>query len=171
MNPSPPTVSRLPTGRPGVFLRREIPRGRLHDPGQRRGENALPLLALPLRRTPPHPPVGHFVNRPLAASQAELLPEDYPLLEERIQVLEKEQVELINVPVPEFEDGDPANIVHDFQRVRRRPLTMRRALLDGMQPTSCFTGNRKNLPTVDFGGQSVDAALCVFVCFVSRRRG
>lgn len=39
-------------------------------------------------------------------------------LQEHIQVLEREQVELINVPVPEFEDGDPAKIVHDFQRVR-----------------------------------------------------
>ncbi|XP_047456320.1 integral membrane protein 2Bb isoform X1 [Mugil cephalus] len=37
-------------------------------------------------------------------------------LEERIQVLEREQVELINVPVPEFDNGDPADIVHDFQR-------------------------------------------------------
>ncbi|XP_077473175.1 integral membrane protein 2B-like [Stigmatopora argus] len=37
-------------------------------------------------------------------------------LEERIQVLEREQVALINVPVPEFEDSDPADIVHDFQR-------------------------------------------------------
>jgi len=42
----------------------------------------------------------------------------FPLrqLEERIRVLEREQVELINVPVPEFDDGDPADIVHDFQR-------------------------------------------------------
>ncbi|CAG5865354.1 unnamed protein product [Menidia menidia] len=38
------------------------------------------------------------------------------LLEERIQVLEREQVELITIPVPNFEDGDPADIVHDFQR-------------------------------------------------------
>lgn len=68
-----------------------------------------------------------------AASQAELLPEDYPLLEERVQVLEREQVELINVPVPEFEDGDPADIVHDFQRVRRLPLTMLFFLLDRKQ--------------------------------------
>lgn len=37
-------------------------------------------------------------------------------LQEHIQVLEWEQVELIDVPVPEFEDGDPAKIVHDFQR-------------------------------------------------------
>uniref|UniRef100_A0A3Q3SA53 Integral membrane protein 2 n=1 Tax=Mastacembelus armatus TaxID=205130 RepID=A0A3Q3SA53_9TELE len=37
-------------------------------------------------------------------------------LEERIRVLEREQVELISVPVPEFDDGDPADIVHDFQR-------------------------------------------------------
>lgn len=50
------------------------------------------------------------------------LPNQFQLrqLEERIRVLEREQVELINVPVPEFEDGDPAEIVHDFQRVRRR---------------------------------------------------
>lgn len=40
-------------------------------------------------------------------------------LQEHIQVLEREEVELINIPVPEFEDGDPANIVHDFHRVRR----------------------------------------------------
>lgn len=48
------------------------------------------------------------------------LPNQFPLrqLEERIRVLEDEQVELINVPVPEFDDGDPADIVHDFQRVR-----------------------------------------------------
>ncbi|CAL9689897.1 unnamed protein product [Knipowitschia caucasica] len=36
---------------------------------------------------------------------------------ERIQVFEEEQVELINVPVPEFDDRDPADIVHDFQRM------------------------------------------------------
>lgn len=48
-------------------------------------------------------------------------------LEERIQVLEMEQVELINVPVPEFDDGDPADIVHDFQRVRRRPSARQEA--------------------------------------------
>lgn len=46
------------------------------------------------------------------------LPNQFQLrqLEERIQVLEREQVELINVPVPEFDNGDPADIVHDFQR-------------------------------------------------------
>ncbi|XP_003976733.1 integral membrane protein 2B [Takifugu rubripes] len=37
-------------------------------------------------------------------------------LQERIQILEKEQVELVNIPVPGFGDGDPAKIVHDFQR-------------------------------------------------------
>lgn len=48
------------------------------------------------------------------------LPSQFHLrqLEETIRVLEREQVELINVPVPEFDDGDPADIVHDFQRVR-----------------------------------------------------
>ena len=40
-------------------------------------------------------------------------------LEQRIEVLEAEQVALISVPVPEFGLGDPADIVHDFQRVRR----------------------------------------------------
>ncbi|XP_075965986.1 integral membrane protein 2Bb isoform X2 [Anarhichas minor] len=46
------------------------------------------------------------------------LPNQFPLrqMEERIRVLEREQVELISVPVPEFGDGDPADIVHDFQR-------------------------------------------------------
>ncbi|XP_030613505.1 integral membrane protein 2Ba isoform X2 [Archocentrus centrarchus] len=46
------------------------------------------------------------------------LPNGYHLrqVEERIRVLEREQVELINVPVPEFEDGDPADIVHDFSQ-------------------------------------------------------
>lgn len=46
------------------------------------------------------------------------LPNHFQLrqLEERIRVLEREQVELINIPVPEFGNGDPADIVHDFQR-------------------------------------------------------
>uniref|UniRef100_G3NZ36 Integral membrane protein 2 n=1 Tax=Gasterosteus aculeatus TaxID=69293 RepID=G3NZ36_GASAC len=46
------------------------------------------------------------------------LPNQFPLrqMEERIRVLEREQVELISVPVPEFGEGDPADIVHDFQR-------------------------------------------------------
>uniref|UniRef100_A0AAQ5XYQ8 Integral membrane protein 2 n=1 Tax=Amphiprion ocellaris TaxID=80972 RepID=A0AAQ5XYQ8_AMPOC len=33
-----------------------------------------------------------------------------------IQEEDEVEVELINVPVPEFDDGDPADIVHDFQR-------------------------------------------------------
>jgi len=37
-------------------------------------------------------------------------------LQESVRVLEREQVALINVPVPEFEDTDPADIVHDFER-------------------------------------------------------
>ncbi|KAM3608361.1 uncharacterized protein V6R79_023807 [Siganus canaliculatus] len=46
------------------------------------------------------------------------LPDQFQLrqLEEQVRFLEREQVELINVPVPEFEDGDPADIIHDFQR-------------------------------------------------------
>lgn len=38
-------------------------------------------------------------------------------IEERIRILEEEQVELISVPVPEFDDSDPADIVHDFMRL------------------------------------------------------
>ncbi|KAK1169731.1 integral membrane protein 2B-like [Acipenser oxyrinchus oxyrinchus] len=37
-------------------------------------------------------------------------------IEERIRILEEDQVELINVPLPEFADSDPADIVHDFHR-------------------------------------------------------
>uniref|UniRef100_A0A3P9IP22 Integral membrane protein 2 n=1 Tax=Oryzias latipes TaxID=8090 RepID=A0A3P9IP22_ORYLA len=37
-------------------------------------------------------------------------------LEMTIRILEEEQVEIISVPVPNFEDGDPADIVHDFDR-------------------------------------------------------
>ncbi|KAI4880275.1 hypothetical protein NFI96_030711 [Prochilodus magdalenae] len=37
-------------------------------------------------------------------------------LDERVRILEEDQVELINVPVPEFSDSDPADIVHDFNR-------------------------------------------------------
>ncbi|CAL8342080.1 unnamed protein product [Boreogadus saida] len=46
------------------------------------------------------------------------LPSTYQMrqLQESVRVLEREQVALINVPVPEFEDTDPADIVHDFER-------------------------------------------------------
>ncbi|KAJ8366861.1 hypothetical protein AAFF_G00338750 [Aldrovandia affinis] len=37
-------------------------------------------------------------------------------IQETIRVLQDEEVELINVPVPEFSDSDPADIVHDFPR-------------------------------------------------------
>lgn len=39
-------------------------------------------------------------------------------IEERVRVYEDEGVELINIPVPKFSDSDPADIVHDFNRVR-----------------------------------------------------
>lgn len=38
-------------------------------------------------------------------------------IDERIRILEEEEVELISVPVPDFGDSDPADIVHDFLRV------------------------------------------------------
>uniref|UniRef100_A0A8C5WIZ0 Integral membrane protein 2 n=1 Tax=Leptobrachium leishanense TaxID=445787 RepID=A0A8C5WIZ0_9ANUR len=43
-------------------------------------------------------------------------PVRYHSFQERIQILEEENVELISVPVPEFADSDPADIVHDFHR-------------------------------------------------------
>ncbi|XP_027015914.1 integral membrane protein 2Ba isoform X2 [Tachysurus fulvidraco] len=35
-------------------------------------------------------------------------------IDERVRILEKQQVELISVPVPEFSDSNAAEIVHDF---------------------------------------------------------
>ncbi|NXG52805.1 ITM2B protein, partial [Psilopogon haemacephalus] len=40
----------------------------------------------------------------------------YHTIEQNIQILEEEDVEFISVPVPEFADSDPADIVHDFHR-------------------------------------------------------
>uniref|UniRef100_A0A8D0L8H6 Integral membrane protein 2 n=1 Tax=Sphenodon punctatus TaxID=8508 RepID=A0A8D0L8H6_SPHPU len=40
----------------------------------------------------------------------------YHTIEENIQILEADEVEFISVPVPEFADSDPADIVHDFHR-------------------------------------------------------
>lgn len=53
-------------------------------------------------------------------------------LEMTIRILEEEQVEIISVPVPNFEDGDPADIVHDFDRVRLRPAC---SLVSGLRFT------------------------------------
>lgn len=39
-------------------------------------------------------------------------------VEERVTVMEEEGIALINIPVPKFSDSDPADIVHDFNRVR-----------------------------------------------------
>lgn len=39
-------------------------------------------------------------------------------IDEIVRVLEDEEVELIDVPVPNFSDSDPAVIVHDFKQVR-----------------------------------------------------
>ncbi|XP_046902487.1 integral membrane protein 2Bb [Hypomesus transpacificus] len=44
------------------------------------------------------------------------LPSQFRQLQESIRFVEDDQVELINVPVPEFDDSDPADIVHDFNR-------------------------------------------------------
>ncbi|XP_067848685.1 integral membrane protein 2Bb [Heptranchias perlo] len=40
----------------------------------------------------------------------------YQSIQENIRILEDDGVELISVPVPEFADSDPADIVHDFHR-------------------------------------------------------
>lgn len=44
-------------------------------------------------------------------------------LDERVRILEKQQVELISVPVPEFSDSNAAEIVHDFVLVRSHTHT------------------------------------------------
>ncbi|XP_061082511.1 integral membrane protein 2B-like isoform X2 [Conger conger] len=44
------------------------------------------------------------------------LPQQLRSIQEKVHFWEDEEVELINVPVPEFEDSDPADIVHDFPR-------------------------------------------------------
>lgn len=41
----------------------------------------------------------------------------YQTIEENIKIFEEDEVEFISVPVPEFADSDPANIVHDFNKV------------------------------------------------------
>uniref|UniRef100_A0A8C8DNL3 Integral membrane protein 2 n=1 Tax=Oryzias sinensis TaxID=183150 RepID=A0A8C8DNL3_9TELE len=56
-----------------------------------------------------------FVESMLHPPQAEV-PSSLRELEMTIRILEEEQVEIISVPVPNFEDGDPADIVHDFDR-------------------------------------------------------
>ncbi|KAL2088211.1 hypothetical protein ACEWY4_017039 [Coilia grayii] len=49
-----------------------------------------------------------------------MVPEDLPSqlrrIQETVRILEDEEVEFINVPVPEFSSSDPADIVHDFNR-------------------------------------------------------
>lgn len=49
-------------------------------------------------------------------------------IEERVRVLEDEGVELINIPVPKFSDSDPADIVHDFNRVRAQVYLPHKAM-------------------------------------------
>lgn len=44
-------------------------------------------------------------------------------LDERVRILDKEQVELISVPVPDFKDSNAAEILHDFVHVRSRTRT------------------------------------------------
>uniref|UniRef100_A0A8I3VZX7 Integral membrane protein 2 n=1 Tax=Callithrix jacchus TaxID=9483 RepID=A0A8I3VZX7_CALJA len=41
-------------------------------------------------------------------------------LEEDVKIYLDENYERINVPVPQFGGGDPADIIHDFQRAKRR---------------------------------------------------
>lgn len=44
-------------------------------------------------------------------------------LDERVRILDKEQVELISVPVPDFKDSNAAEILHDFVHVRSHTHT------------------------------------------------
>lgn len=49
------------------------------------------------------------VSAPLRGSQE---------LEEKVEIYLKENYEQISVPVPDFSNTDPANIIHDFHRVK-----------------------------------------------------
>jgi len=40
-------------------------------------------------------------------------------IEENVRFFEDDEVELIQVPVPEFKDSDPADILHDFRMVQK----------------------------------------------------
>ncbi|XP_032888736.1 integral membrane protein 2B [Amblyraja radiata] len=51
---------------------------------------------------------------PDIAADSQVAP--YQSIEENICILEDDEVELISVLVPDFADGDPADIVHDFHR-------------------------------------------------------
>lgn len=50
----------------------------------------------------------------------------YQTIEENIKIFEEDEVEFISVPVPEFADSDPANIVHDFNKVSPMSWTVKR---------------------------------------------
>lgn len=54
-----------------------------------------------------------ILNEPSADAPAA----HYQTVEENIKIFEEDEVEFISVPVPEFADSDPANIVHDFNKV------------------------------------------------------
>lgn len=49
----------------------------------------------------------------------EEMDEDIPLtyIEENVTFLDDDEVEFIRVPVPEFRESDPADIVHDFSKM------------------------------------------------------
>lgn len=49
-------------------------------------------------------------------------------IEENVSFFEDDEVELIQVPVPEFKDSDPAGILHDFKMVQKYTHT------DSVQP-------------------------------------
>lgn len=58
-----------------------------------------------------------ILNEPSAEAPAAR----YQTIEENIKIFEEDAVEFISVPVPEFADSDPANIVHDFNKVSQCP--------------------------------------------------
>ncbi|XP_035600820.1 integral membrane protein 2B-like [Oncorhynchus keta] len=54
-----------------------------------------------------------YLEQDYMVQDEDVLPSALRHIQESIRVLE--EVELINVPVPEFSDSDPADIVHDFK--------------------------------------------------------
>ncbi|XP_072539675.1 integral membrane protein 2Ba isoform X2 [Salminus brasiliensis] len=60
--------------------------------------------------------VNYHEDRYMMRDSAEDTPVSDKRVDERVRILTEDKVELIHVPVPEFSDSDPADIVHDFNK-------------------------------------------------------
>lgn len=61
-------------------------------------------------------------------------------LEESIGIYLEQNYEKISVPVPHFGGSDPADIIHDFHRVRSRTCPLNRSRFIPLADPLCFPG-------------------------------